>query len=231
MKNNDWERFHNGDTAPGGIPIIQIPPKPKPFPVALMVGLAAGAMVVGALVAYVTAGGSQGGQKPVVAKPSRAVAAAPSQSQSEAPPSQTAESKNGEGMTCSGDELPVSSHDTITCATEQEACALGASYVPLTSNCGVPEPGQLIPAGTYDLLNPGDCLRLTSGRYEDGMIMKVECDPMSGVSATVVSVVLGGVPDDFKCYSEDGSFQVFVAEYFSGASNVQTLCLSANDGA
>ncbi|MET7937684.1 hypothetical protein [Streptomyces sp. NPDC005322] len=228
MKNDDWEAFHRGDTLPNGIPVIQIPAPPRKLPVPLIAGLAVGAMVLGGLVAYSVTDGPPANQEPVAAGTPREATPRPSVSVSEVP-AQSPETRatGGESMSCTGDELPVSSHGTITCATEQEACALGSSYVTLTSNCGLPEIGQLIPAGTYEFFSQGDCLRLVSGRFEDGAIMKVACDPMSAVSATVVSAVSGD-DSDIKCDSEDGSPQVFVAQYFSGATNMQTLCLAAN---
>ncbi|MET8183975.1 hypothetical protein [Streptomyces sp. NPDC005336] len=228
MKNDEWEAFHNGDTL-NDIPVIQIPAPPRKLPVPMLAGLGIGAMLLGGLVAHSVTDGPPANREPVVAKPSQSAVPAPPESGSKAPPS-SPEPKAGESMTCTGDKLPVSSDGTITCATEQETCALGSSYVPLTSNCGLPEIGRLIPAGTYDLFSQGDCVRLVSGRFEDGTIIKVSCTPLAGVSATVISAFSGDV-SDIKCYSEDGSPQVFVAQYYSGATNMQTLCLSANDGA
>lgn len=135
-----------------------------------------------------------------------------------------------EEVTCTAEELPVSYHGTITCATEAETCALGSSFVPLTSNCGQPVPGSLISAGTYDEFSPGDCLELRSGSFEAGTVAEVSCTPMAGVSAIVNNVFFGYLTDA-ECFSDDGSRQVFLAHHYSDSTDVQTLCLTANNGA
>lgn len=168
---------------------------------------------------------------PSQVQPSQPQTKAPEPPKTEPPKTEPKPVQGKDSLTCDAGELPVSFQGTVTCATEKETCALGSSYVPMNSNCGMPAPSVLVEIGADTTFGPQSCVRLVSGTFEDGQIQSVDCDPMSGVSAIVVAAVEGLVTD-FDCYGDDGSMQTFRSDVFNETGNrAQTVCFLANDGA